>query len=219
MKTTVTAIALAATAAFAAADVQITEIWTGLSGADGTEDWIEVTWNGQGTFDTGSIFYDDSSADLGAAGQLDSFILSSGESAIFLLDADPANGAAFATAIEEFLAIWGNVSNVGYTNGGGGLGQGGDTANLLDAAGNVLDSLSYDASGDIATFEKVNGVTRLSVLGENGAYSSDQFENTNGVFGAETFGSLIGSPGVVPAPAGAALFGLGGLAAARRRRA
>jgi MYXO-CTERM domain-containing protein len=212
-------LALTGTALAGTAGIQITETWTGMSGEDGTADWIEVTYFGAGTFDTGSLFYDDASADIADGGQLDSFLLSNGQSAIFLLDVQATASDIYANAIEEFIAIWGPVSNVGYTNGGGGLGQGGDSANLLDAAGNVLDSLSYASSGDTATFEKLNGVTRLSVLGENGAYSSAEFFNDNDAFGAGVFfGSLVGSPGVVPAPAGVALLGLGGFAAARRRR-
>ena len=223
MKTTIAAITLASIAGIATAGtsgLEITELWAGMSGEDGTADWIEVTWNGVGTFDTGSIFYDDSSADINDGGQLDSFILNSGESAIFLLESAPSD-ELFGSAIEEFLAIWGNVANVGYTNGGGGLGQGADSANLLDAAGNILASLAYASSGNPATIEQVNGVVRESVAGENGAFASAEFFNDNDAFGSGVFfGSIVGSPGfVVPAPAGAALLGLGGLAATRRRRA
>lgn len=216
---TIALAALTAAATAGTSGLQITELWTGLPGEDGTADWIEITWTGPGTLDTGTLFYDDSNPSVANGGQLDSFILNSGESAIFLQDSGPSDDL-FANAIEEFIAIWGNVSNVGYTNGGGGLGQGSDSANLLDAAGNILASLAYDSSGATATIEQLNGVVRQSVLGENGAYTSAEFFNDNDAFGNGVFfGSLVGSPGVVPAPAAFALLGLGGLTAARRRRA
>ena len=217
MKTTAI-ITLIAAAAASNAGIEITETWTGMSGEDGTADWIEVTYFGAGTFDTGTIWYDDAGPSIADGGQLDSFVLSNGQSAVFLLDTE-ASDDIYANAADEFVAIWGAVANLGYTNGGGGLGQGGDEANLLDAAGNVLDTLAYASSGDTATFEKINGVTRLSVAGENGAYASAEFFNDNDAFGSGVFfGSLVGSPGVVPAPAAAALLGLGGLVATRRRR-
>ncbi|USN99739.1 MAG: PEP-CTERM sorting domain-containing protein [Phycisphaeraceae bacterium] len=212
-----TAIAIAAAAGVASAGIEITETWTGLSGEDGTQDWIEVTYYGPGTFDTGTIYYDDSSASVADGGLLDSFILSNGESAVFLLDTAPVDDLTYSTAIEEFTAIWGPVLNLGHTNGGGGLGQSGDEAYLLDAANNILDVLAYAASGDLATFEKLGGITRLSVLGENGAYESNPFFNDNLGLPDDT-ATLIGSPGAVPAPATVALLGLAGLGAASRRR-
>lgn len=220
IKTTATFALIAATgiAAAGTSGIQLTEVFTGLSGEDGTPDWIELTWTGAGSFDTGSMYYDDSNPSLGNAGQLDSFILNTGESAIFLLSDVPVDDITYTTAIEEFAAIWGSVANVGLTNGGGNLGQGGDSANLLDAMGNVVDSIEYDSSGDLASFEKINGVTRLSVLGENGAYLSAEFFNDNLGLPNDT-ATLVGSPGTIPAPAALAVLGLGGIASSRRRRA
>ncbi|MEZ6191750.1 MAG: lamin tail domain-containing protein [Phycisphaerales bacterium] len=204
-------------AATAQANLQITEAWTGLSGEDGTGDWIEITNFGAGPIDTGIYYYDDDSASVASGGQLDSFILAPGESAIFLIDG-PADGVTYATAIEEFLAIWGPVANVGLTNGGGGLGQGGDVINLLDAANNVIDSLAYASSGDLATFDDSDGdgIAPLSVLGVNGAYASATFFNDNLNLPNDQ-ATLIGSPGVVPEPASLLLAGLGGLVLMNRR--
>lgn len=213
------AITLIAAAGFAAAGtpgIRITEVFTGLSGEDGTQDWIEVTWTGAGTFDTGTVFYDDSGPSLGNAGRLDSFVLNTGESAVFLLSDVPVDDIGFTLAVDEFAAIWGGVARVGLTNGGGNLGQGGDSANLLDAGGNVIASLAYDASGDLGTIEQIDGVTRLSVAGENGAYLSNGFFNDNLGLPNDT-AVLVGSPGVIPAPGALALLGLGGLVAGRRR--
>ena len=57
----------------------------------------------------------------------------------------------------------------------------------------------------------------MSVLGVNGAFASETFFNDNlGLPNNEA--TLVGSPGVVPAPGAAALLALGGLVGARRRR-
>lgn len=199
-----------------AQNIQITEAYTGLSGPDGTEDWIEITWFGQGTLDTATLAYDDSSADFAVAGVLDSFILNTGESAVFLVDTNDAS------AVAEFTSIWGTGINVGLANGGGALGQGGDTITIFDAnTQDILLSVDSPAalSGNLPTIEYVNGVAQASVNGVNGAYNSATFVNENfGFPNDEVF--LIGSPGsAVPAPGAAVLAAAAGLAAARRRRA
>lgn len=214
----IAALALLVAAGTASANLQVTEAYTGLSGPDGTEDWFEITWTGAGTFDTGTLAYDDSSADFASGGILDSFILNTGESAVFLIETtDSAD-------ITEFNSIWGGGINVGLANGGGALGQGGDTITIFDAATQQV-LLSVDTpgglSGDIRTIEYVNGVAQASITGVNGAYNSTIFTNDNGPdFGFpddQVF--LIGSPGQVPAPGAAVLAAAAGLAAARRRRA
>ena len=94
MKNSITLIALAGLASAATADLTVTELFTGLSGEDGTADWIEVTNTGTGTIDTGDFFYDDDSADINDAGQLDSILLGAGQSAIFLEDDEPSDEVA-----------------------------------------------------------------------------------------------------------------------------
>ncbi|MEM1331390.1 MAG: hypothetical protein AAGG07_12610 [Planctomycetota bacterium] len=229
-KALISVAALAAVAGTASAGApisfQITEAFVGLSGEDGTSDWFEITNTGANSFDTGILFYDDSSPSLGSAGQLDSFVLATGESAVFLIDSDPADDVTYTTSIEEFLAIWalsaGDI-NLGLANGGGGLGQGGDEVNVGINDGGSLDVLATlvtepGQSGLLQTIEQLtNGTTNNSVLGLNGAFESNPFFNDNLGLPNDT-AILIGSPGVIPAPASAALLGLGGLAAARRRR-
>lgn len=172
-------------------DARITEVYVGISGADGTQDWIEVTNTGTTPIDTSELFYDDVSADILEAGQLDSFILGPGESAIFLEEADAVNEVKFGSSVEEFLGIWGPTLNVGLTNGGGGLGGGGDAANIMDSSGKVIDTLEYDASlaGGLFTIENNGNGLRQSVAGENGAFESNPFEDQPG-----NFVTLIGSP-------------------------
>lgn len=222
MKTTMTVAALALLAGSAGAQWAITESWTGLDGEDGTVDWIEVTWLGAGFGDTGTLYYDDVNPSLGSAGQLDSFTLGQGESAVFLIDSEPADDDTYSTAAEEFTAIWGAIKYLGQTNGGGGLGQGGDEVHIgLNNGGTFqgIASLIYNLSGDLFTFEQLTpGTVVNSTDGVNGAYESNPFFNDNLGLPNNT-AVLVGSPGAIPAPGVAGLFGLAGLAAARRRRA
>ncbi|MEZ6234344.1 MAG: lamin tail domain-containing protein [Phycisphaerales bacterium] len=215
MKTVVCLAALAAVAGVASAQLSITETYIGIDGEDGTEDWFEVTNVGAAAIDTGNFFYDDVNPTLANAGQLDSFVLNPGESAVFLIASNP-------TTLAQFASVWGAVGNVGLTNGGGGLGQGGDEVNLLDAGGVVVDALIYGAplSSGTFTIERLGGGSpTLSALGVNGAYESNVFTNTTLGTAPNFEWTLVGSPGVVPAPASAALLALGGLVGVRRRRA
>ncbi len=201
----------------ASANPQITEVWTGLSGEDGTADWFEITNFGPGSIDTGDYVWDDSSPTFAGASAIDSFILAPGESAVFLADTGAADDVTYANALDEFLAIWGAVANVGYADGPG-LGQGGDEVNLFDAGGTIVDTVAYTSSGDLATFDDSDGdgVAPLSVLGVNGAYESAAFFNDNLGLPNDS-ATLIGSPGIVPEPASLALAALGGLALLSRR--
>jgi len=218
MKNAITLIAVAGIASTASANLAITELFTGLSGEDGTSDWIEITNTGTTTIDTGNFFYDDSGPNLGDAGQLDSIILAAGHSAIFLEDADAADDTTYANSIVEFQSIWDYTGPIGLTNGGGGLSNdSADSANLLDAGGAVISTAAYAAgqAGGLATIDFTSGSAVLSSLGVNGAYESNSFFNDNLGLPGDT-ASIIGSP--VPAPGALALVAIGGLAGARRRR-
>jgi len=214
MKTAFSVAAVAALAGLASGQLSITETYMGIDGEDGTEDWFELTNIGAGVIDTGAFFYDDVNPTLANAGQLDSFLLNPGESAVFLITSNPAT-------LAQFAAVWGSVARVGKSNGGGGLGQGGDEVNLMDNTGAVLDSLIYTAANysPTSTLERLGGGSPvLSTLGLNGAYQSFNFTNTTLGAAPGFEWSLIGSPGIVPAPASLALVGLAGLVAGRRRR-
>lgn len=209
-------LALVGVAGTASADLLITEGYFGVTGEDGTEDWFEVTWTGAGTFDTGTLFYDDESADPTVNAGLSSFILNTGESAVFLVD----SGAA---EIATFLSVWGPVANVGTTAGGGGLSQNGDSIFLFDgntAGANIVASVAFGSQAEDEVRTRVFdalGNESFSELGVNGGFASNPFFNDN-IGGSANEIFLIGSPGVVPAPGAVALLGLGGLLAGRRRR-
>lgn len=212
------AMAAATGSATAAPLFKVTEAYTGVSGEDGTVDWFEVTNFGDMDGDTGTLLFDDSNPSVSSAGTMTSFILSPGESAVFLIE-------GLATDITDFTTIWGSIAHLGVTSAGGGLGDDTDSVNIgVDNAGtfDVIDSLEYTATlaGELQTIEDVagDGPIALSVLGSNGAYESNAFFNDN-IGGAEESIALIGSPGLVPEPASLVLLGLGGLALAGRRRA
>ena len=206
--------------AFGAADFRITEAYVGVTGEDGTPDWIEVTNFGDMAGDTGTLWYDDESLDVSAGAQLTSFSLEPGESAVFLVTDDVTD-----TSAAEFTALWGSVPNLGEGRDGGGLSQNGDTAAILLGDGTVVDTLEFSGlpQSNNATIEDLTGLATpaqlaLSVAGVNGAYESAPFFNDN--IGVNDMLTLVGSPGVnVPEPAAAMLgfIAVAGLAAARRR--
>ncbi len=214
------ALAAAAPLSVAAATplFRVTEAYTGISGDDGTPDWFEVTNFGTTTGDTGTLIYDDESADIADAGALSSILLAPGESAVFLIE-----GLAFD--VGSFETIWGSGIAVGVTTGGGGLGGGDDAVNIAtDEAGvfTVVDTLTYTASGGRQTLSDPTGLgpLGLSALGQPGVIESNAFFNDNASVGGLTDNqtTLFGSPGVVPEPASLALVGIGALAVLRRRR-
>ncbi|QDT67528.1 hypothetical protein MalM25_04270 [Planctomycetes bacterium MalM25] len=201
---------------FAAGNLQITEVYAGITGEDGTPDWFELTNLGDMSISTGGLFYDDESADPAVNAPLDDFTLAPGESAIFLQDGEAAD-------IALFESVWGAGINVGIAAGGGGLSQNGDAvfifdSNVLDANTNIIDSVSFDGFGGTATLEFTPaGVGTTSVVGVNGAYESNAFFNDN-IGDAQNMITLVGSPGfAVPEPTAALLAALAACGFAARR--
>jgi MYXO-CTERM domain-containing protein len=215
MKTSlITVAAVAALAGAAQAQFAVTEIYPGISGPDGTLDWFEITNTGAGVLDTGGLFFDDDGPNQADGGALDSFLLAPGQSAVFLIGGGAGD-------IADFVAVWGSIANVGTTAGGGNLSQNGDSVNISTDGGltfpvSAVFGGSFDNTG--ATIDFVGGSPVDSVVGINGAFVSSPFFNDNVLGGASQQATLIGSPGVIPAPGAAGLLGLAGLAAARRRR-
>ena len=224
MRYAITLATIALAGSVASADLAITELYAGMSGEDGTVDWIEITNTGSSAIDTGSFWYDDESASILDGGQFDSILLGAGQSAIFLVSDDnvASDDSTFASAVAEFNAIWNYSGQIGLTNGGGNLSQNGDGAFILSgtAGSEVIESSAVFAGGFAnlgATIDFVSGSPILSALGVNGAYESNAFFNDNlGLPGDQA--TLIGSVGTVPTPGSTALIVLGGLVGLRRRR-
>lgn len=213
------ALSVFVTTAQAAADLQITEIYFGLDGNDGTADWFELTNFGDTSVDTGTLWYDDESADVGVADPLSSIVLDPGVSAVFVIDVE--------AAIDTFKSVWGTGLLVGFVDGAG-LGQSGDTVNIFDGnqpGSMLLDSAGYPDLGgtNLATWSlNKAGTGRFTQPGDPGAYLSNPFENA-GLAVSGTQVQLLGSPGVgtVPLPPafGLMFMGLGALWFKGRRKA
>lgn len=212
---TVLAASLCATAAPASAIFRITEVYTGITGEDGTPDWIEVTNFGDMDGDTGVLWYDDESEDVGSGAQLTSFTLSPGESAVFLVTEDVT-----ATSVDEFRTLWGPVAKVGTGPDGGGLSQNGDQATILLGDGTVVDRFAFGGGAGAATYEDPTGTDAIvvSTLGLNGAYESAPFFNDNIIPVDPFLVTLVGSPGAIPEPGALALLVAGFATAGIRRR-
>ena len=180
----------AITAETTAAVFDVTEVYPGISGEDGTSEWFEITNNGASAGNIDALFYEDNSNDPTLAVQLPSFNLAPGETVIVL----NTNSAA---DVATFESVWGVGPNI-VTVDGPGLNDGGDTVNLYDsnmAGATLVESVTYDGSANLETYEfAADGTQSLSVVGTNGAYTSAEFFNDN-VGDPDNMISLVGSPG------------------------
>lgn len=195
-----------ALASAAQASLVITEAHpTGSSGSVGS-DWFELTNLGASPINISGYRFDDNSNSFAASQPLLGItVINPGESVIFIESATPL------TSIPLFQAKWslpGSVQIGSYSGSGLGLGSGGDAVNIFTADGTAVASVSFGAATPNVTFG-FNPVTStfggLSVAGVFGAYESAAPVE-------------VGSPGVIPTPGAAALLGLAGLVAGRRRR-
>ncbi|MEM9253482.1 MAG: hypothetical protein AAGB29_14150 [Planctomycetota bacterium] len=233
---------LLATPAFADfSDLRITEVWPGgLDGDENTHDWIELTNLGSDTIiGIDGLHYRDSPVPDAvpdgvflSGGELTGVAeLLPGESAVFLISwVDPLGfnpTPTLSEAIEAFNAMWGfSPGNIklGYMldgddpeTGGPGLSRNGDSVILYDGdltGSPIVDAVTFPVS-DRASYI-YNPVTEAF----GGLAEVDAFGARAGLLAASDAipGGLppIGSPGVVPEPAGVALIGIGLSVLARR---
>lgn len=195
-----------ALASAAQASLVITEAHpTGSSGSVGS-DWFELTNLGAAPIDISGYRFDDNSNSFAASQPLQGVtIINPGESVIFIESAAPL------TSIPLFRTKWSLSASVqvgSYTGSGLGLSSSADAVNVFTAGGGLVANVSFGAATSNVTFG-FNPVTStfggLSVAGVFGAYES-------------AAPAEVGSPGLIPTPGAAALLGLAGLVAGRRRR-
>lgn len=206
-KTLMVAIAATSVVSAAHAQVRITE-W--MYSGEGPE-FVEFTNLGSTAVDFAGWSYDDDSRTAGVL-DLSAFgIVAAGET-VLITEGDA----------DQFRTSWSLASSVkiidGYTNN---LGRN-DEINLFDAAGNLVDRLTYgdgDFPGTIRTQER-SGNPLAGALGANDP-SLWVLSSVGDSFGSYvSVDGDVGNPGIfIPAPGAAGLLGLAGLMAARRRRA
>ncbi len=221
-------VAAAGTAATANANIRITEyMYSATSG-----EYLELTNLGSTPVDMTGWVYDDSSAvfsPANATGADDAL----GNDQGLLLDAfgivQPGESVIITESVDFiFRADWNLGASVKIISEiENNLGRG-DTINIFDASGTIVDILEYDdrdTGGPRAQRVSANPATLadlginnhanwvLSALGDDrGSYASLAIDPDDG--------ADIGNPGFfqIPTPASATLLGLAGLAATRRRR-
>jgi len=170
------------------ASIDVTEVFSGTDGENGTADWFEITNTGGAVIDTSTLWYEDSSNAPSEGVQLPAFSLNPGETVIVLITDSVAD-------IDIWESIWGVGANIIIADGPG-LGGGGDTVNLYDgntAAANLIESVTYDPAvgghQDYHTYIfDAAGVQSLPVGGTDGAYESAGFAD-----GGST-STIVGSP-------------------------
>lgn len=130
-------------------DLQITEIWPGNEpGANLTADWFEIANTGDAAWNAsvdGPLFFDDESADPGAADELMGVSsIAPGETVVFVDD----------DTISEFLEVWSDSIDLDGvqigTFAGAGLAQSGDAVTLFlqPLSGGGLVELDFEAYPD-----------------------------------------------------------------------
>ena len=169
-----------------AAALIITEVapWSSGNSPVVAADWFEVTNVSANAVDITGWRVDDSSASFGSALALNGITsIAPGESVIFL---ESSSSYAPEAVVANFKSVWFGASvpsglQVGTYQGSGiGLGTGGDAVNLYNSAGVLHSSVTFgsaDQTSPYQTFDNtaaLNGatVTRLSVVGENGAFAA-----------------------------------------------
>lgn len=162
----------------------ISEIWSGQSGSDITEDWFEITNRSNETLDfsTTPLYYDDDSADPQDAVEIQGLNeLAPGESAIVMVDGS-------MDAVAEFREAWGNLPGidslkVGYAEDASGLGSGGDAVTLWLGDPRINgDQVAFEAYPDTDGFDAASWDvdTQRFVSADDGVTSSEALGGDNG---------------------------------------
>ncbi|MFD1950265.1 SdiA-regulated domain-containing protein [Sphingomonas arantia] len=181
----------------AAGTVAITEVAPWASSSRSGADWFELTNTGSTAIDvTGWKFDDNSYSSTSAVALSGVTTIAAGQSAIFL-----EGGAA---QIATFANIWfGGTVPAGvqigtYTGAGVGLSNGGDAANVFDAAGTLKASVTFGASpsGPYATFDNAAQINSTSLV-NHATISTFATAGTNGAFVAPGDATETGSPGTI----------------------
>lgn len=213
LKSALLALAMGAGAMGSAqAAIVISEVDSAASGnASYAFDWFELTNTGATAVDITGWKFDDSSNSSSAAALLTGITsIAAGQSVVF------SEGGTQAA----FVSNWfGGTAPAGfqfgtYSGSGLGLGTGGDSVNIFNAANVLIANVSFGTANNNASFDNSAGAN-------NAALAAYSLVGVNGAFaGAD---GRVGSPGsvsAVPLPAAVWLLGsgLGLLGAARRRR-
>ncbi|MBT2800991.1 ExeM/NucH family extracellular endonuclease [Halomonas sp. ISL-56] len=179
----------------------ITEIWSGQSGADVTEDWFEITNRSNETLDftTQPLCYDDDSADPEDAVEIQGLTsLSPGESAIVMVDGN-------TESVAEFRSAWSNLQNIdslkiGYAEDASGLGGGGDAVTLWQGDPRVDgNQVAMEAYPDTDGFDAASwdvDLQAFTTTQSNGAVSSGALGGDNDDVPAEASPGLANEPQV-----------------------
>lgn len=208
--------------AFAAYDLQITEMWMGNEpGSNLTEDWFEITNSGDMPWTAatdGDIWYDDDSPDVEAADIIFGIASIAPGETVVLVDEG-------LTGLAGWSGVWGADITIDFQVGyydGSGLGQGGDGVALFvgTTGGDIIDGNDL-LQLDFETYPDANANGGQSYDTVLGAFST--VGNASGAIATSALNDenqpAIASPGSVPEPASLGLLLIGGgLALARRRR-
>ncbi|WP_138432959.1 choice-of-anchor I family protein [Winogradskyella algicola] len=168
-------------------NLEVTEIFSGQSGTDLTEDWFEIHNTGSAAWVSGTdsdLFYDDESADATTADLIQGISdIQPGERVIILITDNAAGEVAnFSTVWSEVVDLTG--IEIGFTDGSG-LGGGGDAVTLWlgdplttspitiasypDTSAN--DGQSYDL--ELAAFSIVGNASNATVTQALGGSAND----------------------------------------------
>ncbi|MEO1030239.1 MAG: choice-of-anchor I family protein [Bacteroidota bacterium] len=181
-----------------AANLVVTEIFSGQAGDDLTEDWFEIHNTGSVAWVSGvdeALYYDDDSADPNAADLIEGITdIQPGERVIVLIT-DNTGGE-----VSTFNTIWGAVVDlsgieVGYTDGAG-LGGGGDAVNIWlgdpTTSGTIINTGSYpDTSANDGQSYDIELAAFSTAGNANNAVETNAQGGTTGTV------PNIGSPGNV----------------------